>query len=67
MDKQQNQSAWSRGWDDTKSGWSDWRFWLAELFIGGIVAMIDTFLGLAFVAVIAVGIWIGATVRAPVR
>lgn len=62
------ESAWARGWQDTKAGWADWRFWVCEVFGGGLVAyFIDPALGLVFVATIAAAVWFGATVSAPIK
>lgn len=58
------ESIWPRGWRDTKSGWADWRFWIAEILVGGISAMIEPWLGIFAVLGLAVAVWIGATARA---
>ena len=69
-------SSWRRGWKDTKRGWKSWPFiaWEAALspLAGTIVGLsIDPILGgvatLSMVISGFVGIWIGATVSAPLR
>jgi hypothetical protein len=67
-DVRMSESAWARGWADTKQGLADWRFWAAEVFGGGFVAVYyDPVLALVFVLGLAVALWLGATVSAPVR
>lgn len=63
------EGAWARGWADTKRGLADWRFWVAEVVGGGVVAMLVEH-ALAVVASVlgmAVCLWVGATASAPVR
>ncbi len=66
-DKKFHQSALARGWQDTKSGWSDWRFWLAEVFVAGPISVFDPVLGIGIIAVLAFFVWLGASVRAPYK
>jgi hypothetical protein len=70
------ENAWRRGWRDTRSAWKDWRFLVWEVAVSPITGVI---LGLtvhpaiggtvtvAMVLSVLVGVWVGATVRAPYK
>lgn len=62
-----SESAWSRGWKDAKRCFADWRFWAVEVLGGGGLALINPVLGLLFVVCLAIAVWFGATISAPVR
>ena len=62
------ESAWSRGWRDTKNGLGDWRFWALEFFGGGMIGLTwGGWAALFAVASMFGCMWIGATVTAPIR
>lgn len=62
-------SAWRRGWTDTKCDLADWRFWLAEVVGGGVLGLYyeNALPGFAFVLGFALFLWIWATASAPIR
>lgn len=63
-----NESAWSRGWRDTKSGLGDWRFWVLEFFGGGFIATKwSAVIALVAVAAMFACLWLWATVTAPIK
>lgn len=63
-----SESAWSRGWSDTKKGLGNWLFWGLEVFGGGLMAIfISPAAALIFILGIAVALWLVATARAPIR
>ena len=61
------ETVWTRGGKDAKAAWGDWRFWFAEVFGGGVIAIWDAQLALIFVAALAFAVWALATTTAPVR
>ena len=62
------ETVFSRGWRDTIEYWSDWRFWRAEVFGGGSIAIVwGAEAALVAIALLAAAIWIVATVMAPFR
>ncbi len=65
---EKNETAWARGWEDTKRGIADWRFWLFEFFGGGLIAIVwSAQAALLAVSVILVLMWLTVTATAPVR
>ena len=70
------ESAWRRGWHDTKRGWKSWPFLLWEVVVSpvaGVVAgvfndpVIGTVVGVALVLIGLVSVWAGATASAPFK
>gem|GEM_PF-4380406 len=77
MDERFTESAWRRGWNDTKQGWANWRFLLTEAVVSPLAGyIVGAFSGNAIagsvvtIAIVILGlvsIWVGATVAAPYR
>lgn len=62
------QSAWGRGWSDTKAIWTSWQFVLLDAVVGVVVGNVFTwYWGFAIVAFGVICAWVGATTSAPVR
>ncbi|MCH7662980.1 MAG: hypothetical protein IH859_03810 [Chloroflexi bacterium] len=64
-----SESAWSRGWADFKEWLGSWQFWAVEVFGGGLVGILSgsPVIALYFIFGMAAMLWIGTTVRAPVK
>lgn len=62
-----SESAFARGWRDAKIGWTDWRFWTAEVTLGGAAGSFHWALGIAVVLGLGLFVWLCATLGAPVR
>lgn len=68
MEQPLNQSAWRRGWNDTKSIWTSWPFFVLDVVVAGIIGgVFGWYWGLAIVVFGMFCVWIGATVRAPYK
>lgn len=62
------ETAWRRGWEDSKRGWTDWRFVVADMVALPLLAYfvsLPVALGVAALSLFTV--WIGATASAPIR
>lgn len=63
-----SESAWVRGWSDTKKGIGTWQFWLLEVFGGGLMAIfVNPTAALILILGMAVAVWISATASAPIK
>jgi hypothetical protein len=63
-----NQSLWRRGWQDTTAGWTNWRFLVFEVVVGGVFGgVFEWYWGVAAIVIGMICVWIGATVYAPVQ
>ena len=62
-----SESAWARGWRNTKSVWTSWQFVTVDV-IGGILlgSLIKWYWGLPIIVFGMLCSWLGATLRAPV-
>jgi len=68
MDYALNQSAWRRGWNDTKTIWTGWQFPVFELVGGGVIGRIfGWYWGVLLVLFGMFCVWLGATASAPLR
>lgn len=72
----QTESAWRRGWNDTKSAWSSWRFKLLEGVAAPVAAIVVGLIrspaagAVAAFVVVAGGlllVWVVVSLRAPAR
>ncbi len=63
-----SESAWSRGWQDTKTAWTSWQFYVldavAAVVIGGLFGW---YWGLLVVVFGMICVWMAATISAPVK
>ncbi len=63
-----NQSAWRRGWNDTKIVWASWQFFVLDAVVAVIIGGVFLwYLGLALVFFSMFSVWLGATALAPVK
>lgn len=68
MERPLNESAWRRGWNDTKSVWTSWPFYVLDAVVAAVIAGIFTWhWGLAVVVFSMICVWMGATFRAPYK
>jgi hypothetical protein len=67
------ESAWCRGWSDTKKAWTSWQFLLLNLLGGGLVSGLSQFFlqqwfwGVVVAIAGLLVVLVGATVSAPVK
>lgn len=62
------ESVWSRGWNDAKAGWLDWRFVVLDAIgIPVIAVLTDVWVPLTVAFASFILVWIGATASAPIR
>ncbi len=68
MEHPLNESAWRRGWQDTKTGWKHPLFWALEVIVSPIAGILanNAWVSVLVVFVGVVSILIGATARAPI-
>ena len=60
-----DESVWRRGWNDTKAGWTHWRFLLMDVIgLPALGVFVDPRLVLPAAAASLILIWIGATATA---
>ena len=63
-----NQSAWRRGWNDTKAIWTSWQFYVLSAVVAvGAGGVFEWYWGLGVVLIGMLCAWIGATASAPIR
>ena len=63
-----NQSAWRRGWNDTRTVWTSWQFFFLDAVVGVVIGgVFEWYWGLVVVAFGMFCVWLGATVSAPVK
>jgi hypothetical protein len=63
-----NQSAWRRGWNDTKAGWKSLPFVILDAVVCVVVgAIFGWYWGLALFVFAMLCFWMGTTVSAPVK
>jgi len=68
MEHPLNESAWCRGWQATKSTWTDWRFLAFEAVMAPLLGFfVEWWWSIVLVAGGMLCIWIGATASAPVK
>lgn len=62
-------SAWQRGWGDTKRGLGGWRFWVLEAIVSPIIGIVFNNAWLTLVVVVFgfLCLYIGATASAPIK
>src|SRR3989338_2637955 len=61
-----SQSAWRRGWNDTKTGWTSLQFLVLDVVVFAVIAGIAGWVwGLAFGVFAMLCVWIWATASAP--
>ncbi len=73
MDSKLLESAWKRGWRDTKTAWTSWQFLLSDS-IGGILGIVlghilsgQWYIGILVSIMGFLGVWFGATAKAPIK
>jgi hypothetical protein len=60
------QSAWRRGWNDTKSVWTSWQFYILDVVVAVVIGgLFDWYWGLVIVVFGMFCVWLGATASAP--
>lgn len=63
-----SESIWRRGWQDTKTAWTSWQFFVLDavvaVVIGGVFAW---YWGLVLVIFGMLCVWLGATASAPIK
>ncbi len=63
-----NQSAWRRGWNDTKTTWTSWQFYVLDAVVAVVIGgLFQWYWGLVIVAFGMFCVWLGATASAPIR
>lgn len=63
-----SESIWARGWSDTKRGLKSWQFLALEVIGGGVMGFfVNPIAAIVFLVGVAIALWIGVTVSAPVR
>ena len=63
-----SESAWARGWSDTKRGLKSWQFVALEVIGGGVIGIAaNPFAAIVFLVGVAFALWMGAAISAPVR
>ncbi len=63
-----NQSAWRRGWNDTKTVWTSWQFFVLDGVVGVVIGSIcQWYWGLGVVLFGMICAWLAVTISAPVR
>jgi hypothetical protein len=68
MDYPLEQSAWRRGWNDTKTAWKSLPFIILDSVVcAAIGSIFEWYWGLALFIVAMFCVWIGATASAPIR
>ncbi len=68
VDHSLSESVWRRGWEDTKRGWTNWRFVVADMVILPLLAVVVSVPVALVGALLSLsGMWIGATALAPIR
>lgn len=62
------ESAWKRGWNDTKTIWTNWQFFVLDAVVAVVIGgVFRWYWGLAAVLFGMFCVWIGSTASAPVR
>ena len=68
MDVDITESVWRRGWEDSKRGWTDWRFVVADMVALPLLAFfVSVPVALVVAALSLFTVWVGATASAPFR
>ncbi len=68
MERPFNESAWRRGWNDTKSVWTSWPFYVLDAVVAVVIGgLFGWYWGLVVVVFGMICVWIGATALAPLR
>jgi len=68
MEYPTDESAWRRGWRDTKKALRNWKFYVFDLLAGGLIGgFLEWYWGLAVVGIGVVCVWMAATGSAPIR
>ena len=63
-----NESAWRRGWKDTKAGWKSWPFVILDAVVCAVVGSVfEWYWGLGLFLFALFCVWVGATARAPIK
>lgn len=68
MSQSRNESAWRRGWNDTKPVWTSWVFVVLNIVCCGLlVALIKWYWGIGLFVFAMFCIWVVKTISAPVK
>jgi len=63
-----DQSAWVRGWSDTKTAWTDWKFFIPDAVVGVVIgSFFGWYWGLAVVVFGMLCAWLAIMITTPVR
>lgn len=63
-----NESAWRRGWNDTKTVWTSWPFYVLDAVVAVVITAIFGWgWGLTIILFGMLCVWLGATASAPVK
>lgn len=63
-----NQRAWRRGWNDTKTVWTSWQFYILDAVVAVVIGgLFEWYWGLAFILLSMFFVWLGATASAPIK
>lgn len=62
------ESAWRRGWNDSKRGWTKWYFVLADMIaVPSLAFFVSPGIAVGAAALSLFAVWVGATASAPLR
>jgi len=62
------QSAWRRGWNDTKTVWTSWQFFILDAVVAVVIGSVfQWYWGLGIVLFGMLCAWLAVTITAPVR
>ena len=62
------QSAWRRGWNDTKTVWTNWLFFILDAVVGVVIgSLFQWYWGVGIVLFGMLCAWLAVTISAPVR
>ena len=63
-----DQSAWRRGWNDTKTVWASWQFYILDAVVAVVIGgVFGWYWGLVVVLFGMFCVWMGASVRVPYK
>ena len=63
-----NQSAWRRGWNNTKTVWTSWQFFILDAVVGVVIGSVfQWYWGLGIIIFGMLCAWVAVTLSAPIR